>query len=162
MIPRNRATVFVSGLESRASLDSIQEFCGTPFVNIQYAQLRRQCRHPFLASSRCRGAPPKLSITHLVVPVKIHLSAWEYATIVHDFLDKRGSPLCSQAKYCLPSRPLSLHRARPIYPIQGPGETLPITHTSPECPFASRSPPYSARPAYTRRISGSNKETIVG
>ena len=71
--------------------------------------------------------------------------------------------MCAGEILRLPPRSSSVHHIGSVPPIQGSGETLPLSHTRPKRPFGNHSPSYLAnRPDRSTRIglSGSDKRTI--
>ena len=173
----NSATISVIGLEPGASLESIQEFCGTTSIrtttrntrsyNLDNAIFSLQTlvieSHPENYQS-VTWEPNLVPNEYGKVSVKIHFPTWEHAKIIHDFLDQKPLPLCAQAK-CFVSLPDPLHYAISVpYPQYRAQENL----------FRSLIPAQNDRSATARlrilanqpdrpariELSGSDKKTI--
>ena len=130
----NSATISVVGLEPGSSLDSIKEFCGTTSIktttrntrnyNLNYAipSLQTLVLEAYPRNYESLIWEPNLVPNeHGKISVKIYFPTWEYAKAVHDFLDQKPLPLCTQAKYSVFLRdPLhyTIHVPYPQYKAQ--------------------------------------------
>ncbi|KAF9784959.1 hypothetical protein BJ322DRAFT_798599 [Thelephora terrestris] len=111
-IDRNNATISITGFESGASMESLQEFCGTTSVGVPKGRSRDYDLNESVPSLRtlvvgeCPGNYEAVTWeSNLVanerglVSVKIQFPTWDHAKVVHDFLDQKPLPLCPQVKY---------------------------------------------------------------
>ena len=108
----NSATISVSGFDPGASMESLQEFCGTTTIrmakrntrsyNINYslASLQTLVVEAFPGSYEGVTWEPNLVANERgLLSAKIHFPTWDRAKAVHNFLDQKPLPLCPQAKY---------------------------------------------------------------
>ena len=128
----NPATISVSGLEPRASVTSLRQFCGTTSIRVPTTNTR--CYNldnaiSFLQSQvRIRVHPQaRLLITYEfnltpneygLVSAKLHFPAREHAEAFRDFLDQKPLPFCAQARFYafLPDLPhYTTHDSHPQY-----------------------------------------------
>ena len=116
----NSATISVSGFEPGASMESLQEFCGTTTIRMANADKRKYNIDYAISSLQTlvvertgnheavTWEPNLVADGRGLVSVKIHFPTWDHAKTVHDLLDQKPLPLCPHVKYFV-SLPDPLH-----------------------------------------------------
>ena len=171
----NSATISVNGFEPDASMESLQEFCGTTTIRMASGNTRNYNLNEATSSLKTLVArlgnheavtwePNLVPNERGLVSVKIGSPTWDHAKAVHDFLDQKPLPGCPQVK-CFAFLPDPLHYAIYVpYPQYKAQEKL----------FQSLVPARSDRTATTHirirsdrpgqpariELSGSDKKTI--
>ena len=119
----NSATISINGIEPSASMESIQEFCGTINVRMATKSTRNYDLNdaiPSLEALVINAHPEDYELVtwehnlapdkHGLVSAKIHFPTWDHAKTVRDVMDQKLLPLCGQAK-CFASLTDPLHYA---------------------------------------------------
>lgn len=173
----NSATISVNGLEPGASMESIQEFCGTTNIRMAAGNTRSYNLSdaiPSLEALIMNTHPEDYGLVtwehnllpnkHGLVSAKISFPNWDHAKTIHDVLDQKPLPFCGQAK-CFASL---------TDPLQYAVHVPYLQYKAQEKLFQSLIPAQKDRTATTRlrilanrldrpariELSGSDKKTI--